>query len=118
MVSYYQNSSPTTNHVSVSEAFEQDAMAGDQALLAETPGLDALGGGMAGAPTMAPMGYQAELPEAPYSLWNLVGLALIVMFLCITGIMMTDIVRNMWAWEEGRDVSSSIAEGITAAFGL
>jgi hypothetical protein len=102
-----------------SEAFDQ---AGDQGLLVETAGLeeqlDALGG--AGAvPSLAPaVGYGAQLPEAPYSLWNVLGLFLIVFFLSITGVLMTDVVRNMWAWEEGRDVSTGISEGITSAFGL
>ena len=63
-------------------------------------------------------GRVGELAEAPYSVWNIMGLVLVMLFLMITGILMTDIVRNMWGWEEGRDVATSISEGITAAFGM
>jgi len=113
-----------------SEAFDQDAatmlQTGGQALLAETAGMDeqlgSLGGGVAvaavtpgAAPTFAPA---AELNEAPYSIWNLMGLMAIMLFLCISGVLMIDIVRNMWAWEEARDVSTSISDGVTTAFGL
>jgi len=113
-----------------SEAFDEDTAAlmqpGEVAPLAETDGmgqqLDSLGGevgvvqaGMAPAPAYAGL---AEPPEAPYSIWNLMGLLLILMFLSLTGILMTDIVQNMWAWEEARDVSTGISEGITSAFGL
>jgi len=116
-----------------SEAFDQDAATmlqadgGDQAMLAETAGLDAQldafnAGAPAGpavtpggAPAYAPIG---ELNEAPYSIWNLLGLMVIMLFLSVSGVLMMDIVRNMWAWEEARDVSTSISDGVTAAFGM
>ncbi|MFV1968838.1 MAG: helix-turn-helix domain-containing protein [Pirellulaceae bacterium] len=113
-----------------SEAFDEDTAGlmqpGDGAPLAETAGLeqqlDSLGGETAAPqPGMAPasaMYAPAEPPEVPYSIWNLLGLLLILMFLSISGVLMTDIVQNMWAWEEARDVSTSISEGITAAIGL
>ena len=31
----------------------------------------------------------AELPEAPYSIWNIMGLVLILIFLSLTGVLMT-----------------------------
>lgn len=116
-----------------SEAFDQDAATmlqaagGGQALLAETAGLeaqlDSLGGGITATPTVgkgaapayAPVG---ELNEAPYSIWNLMGLMMIMLFLFVSGVLMMDIIRNMWAWEEARDVSTSISDGVTTAFGL
>lgn len=116
-----------------SAAFDQDAAGmfaeGQGAILQETAGLeaqlDSLGAGAPAAPIAAGAAGPApayaiapELPEAPYSVWNLLGLTLILLFLCVTGILMTDIVQNMWAWEEARDVSTSISEGITGAFGL
>ena len=59
------------------------------------------------------------MPEAPYSIWNISGLVLILVFLAFTGVLMSDLVRNMWAWEEGgMDVATSISTGITdAVFG-
>ena len=116
-----------------SEAFDQDAATmlqaagGDQALLAETAGLDAQLDAFSagtpatpvvaagGAPAYAPVG---EMNEAPYSIWNLMGLMSIMLFLMISGVLMMDIVRNMWAWEEARDVSTSISDGVVTAFGM
>ena len=106
-----------------SGAFGDEALAcnrGD-ALLAdagmEQP-LEALGPGMMPAARPMPgMGYMPyEAAEAPYSVWNVVGLLVIVLLLSVSGIMLTDIVQNMWAWEEGRDVSTGIAEGISGMF--
>lgn len=105
-----------------SEAFDQEAMApAGQALLAESSGLeaqlDALGGGA--APAISPQAAYAaaEFPEAPYSAWNITGLVLILVFLSLTGILMMDVLRNMWGWEEGRDVSTGISQAISSAFG-
>jgi hypothetical protein len=47
--------------------------------------------------------------------WNILGLLSILLFFTMTSVFMTDIVRNMWLWEDGIDVSSSIANGITEA---
>lgn len=111
-----------------SAAFDQDAatLVTGQALLADSEGLDALGGGVralpAGAPTpagAAAQAYAAEPPETPYSIWNVIGLLLIIMFLSLSGIVMTDMMKNMWAWDEGgHDVATSISNGLTGAIGL
>lgn len=116
-----------------SAAFDQDAatLVPGQALLAETDGLDqqlgGLGGGgvpamPTGAPTPASAAaqvYAAEPPETPYSIFNVLGLLVIVMFLALSGIVMTDMMKNMWAWDEGgHDVATSVSNGLTAAIGL
>jgi excisionase family DNA binding protein len=107
-----------------SVAFDQDAAALGGPLLADTAGLDqqldALGGGGVAA---TPIGMQAPVyaggpPEAPYSFWNIAGLVMVLMFFSLTGVLLSDMVRNMWAWEEGMDVATSISEGVTAAFGM
>ncbi len=114
--------------------FDQDAntlvpgaLAG-QALLADSgldQPLDALGGGTPAMPTgPSPAGaakqvYAAEPPETPYSIWNVLGLLLIVGFLSLSGVVMTDMMKNMWAWDEGgHDVATSISTGLTSAIGL
>ncbi|MGE0758189.1 MAG: hypothetical protein AB7O38_14265, partial [Pirellulaceae bacterium] len=106
-----------------SAAFDQEGalVPDDGGLLAEGPSmdqqLDALGGGA--APVMAPaMVAAAGPPEAPYSAWNITGLVCIILLLSLTGVLMSDIMRNMWAWEDGLDMSTSISEGISKAFGL
>jgi hypothetical protein len=107
-----------------SVAFDQDAATlapGQGALLAEPGGLeqqlDALGGGgVAATPVGMPAfaGY-AGPPELPYSFWNITGLVLIIMIMSLSGVLMSDMVRNMWAWDQGMDVATSISEGLTAA---
>ncbi len=119
-----------------SAAFDQDAatlVPGDmegQALLAETDGLDqqldALGGGApatpAGAPTpaaAAAQAFAAEPPQTPYSIWNVLGLMLIIVFLSLSGIVMTDMMKNMWEWDEGgHDIATAVSNGLTKAIGL
>ncbi|MEX0820031.1 MAG: helix-turn-helix domain-containing protein [Pirellulaceae bacterium] len=119
-----------------SAAFDQDAatlVPGDvegQALLAESEGrdqqLDALGGGAPAMPSTAPtpaaaaaQAYAAEPPQTPYSIWNVLGLLVIILFLSLSGIVMTDMLKNMWAWDEGgHDVATSISNGLTSAIGL
>jgi hypothetical protein len=106
-----------------SAAFDQDAAAmlgqpglgGDAGLDQQ---LDSLGGGIGATPVALPtrLGLAAQ-PEAPYSIWNILGLLSILLMFTLTGVFMTDIVRNMWLWEDGLDVSSSIATGITSALG-
>jgi hypothetical protein len=101
-----------------SGAFDQDAggLPGGDALLADT-GLDQQLGGVGAGPMVMPrpMGY-AVAPEAPYSLWNVMGLLVIALLLSISGVMLTDIVQNMWGWENGHDVSTAISDGITSMF--
>ncbi|MBM4092431.1 MAG: helix-turn-helix domain-containing protein [Planctomycetes bacterium] len=55
--------------------------------------------------------------ETPYSVWNLMGLLLVVMMLSITGMLMADIVRNMWSWN-GEPVSGGVANAIIEALGI
>lgn len=103
-----------------SGAFGQDAdaMPAGDGLLAESSLDQQLGAMGTGAmPMPRPMGYMsAGLPEAPYSVWNVTGLLIILLLLSISGVMLTDIVQNMWGWEEGRDVSTAISDGITSMF--
>ena len=103
-----------------SGAFEAAmAEAGGPALLEETTGLDEkletieAAAGLAAGRMVGPGFVAAELPEAPYSIWNVMGLLTILLLLSLCGILLTDIVQNMWAWEEARDVSTGISKGIT-----
>ena len=116
-----------------SAAFDQDAATmvpgegAGQALLAETAGLeqqlDSLeSGGTPATPMTAPAptpaSAAADLPQTPYSIWNIMGLLLIVMFLSLAGVLMTDMMMNMWTWENdagAHDVSTGISKGLTKA---
>ncbi len=48
---------------------------------------DAMAAGGAGA---------AALPEAPYSIWNILSLVLVCLLLILVGMMMYELLRNMW----------------------
>jgi hypothetical protein len=66
-----------------------------------------------GAPLTQPA---AALPEAPYSIWNVLGLALCVVLLAFCGMFMFDLVRNMWSWDSPYEVNSAMMETILGWF--
>lgn len=67
-----------------------------------------------GAPVVAPT---AAFPEAPYSVWNVVGLAFCVIFLILTGMMVYDLLRNMWSWGGPYPINSSLMDTILGLLG-
>jgi excisionase family DNA binding protein len=57
--------------------------------------------GLAGPEDALAMGYgAAALPEAPYSIWNVIGLAFVAVLLIFVGMMMYDLLRNMWGFDK------------------
>jgi len=52
----------------------------------------------------------AVLPEAPYSVLNIVGLAFCTIVLMFVGMMMYDLMRNMWSWNQPMDVNSTLMD--------
>ncbi len=42
----------------------------------------------------------AALPEAPYSIWNIVSLVFVSMLLILVGMMMYELLRNMWGFDK------------------
>ncbi len=67
---------------------------------------------------IVPIGASGDFPEAPYSIWNILSLLLIVMLLSVTGMLMTDVIRNMWAWNGNSDVTSGIANALASMFSM
>lgn len=49
-------------------------------------------------------------PEVPYSLFQVLALLGILLLMCLSGILVTDVVRNMWAWS-GAD--NALTSGFT-----
>jgi hypothetical protein len=49
---------------------------------------------------MGAYGSAAALPEAPYSIWNIVSLVFVSMLLILVGMMMYELLRNMWGFEK------------------
>ncbi len=71
--------------------------------------------GFAPAGAAVTMGY----PEVPYSLPQVLSLLGILLLMCLSGILVTDIVRNMWAWAgEGSALTSGFTEMVLSAFGM
>ena len=65
----------------------------------------------------APLGAAAAaLPEAPYTAWNIVSLSFCTLFLVLVGMMMYDLMRNMWSWDGAYQVNSSIMDFILSFF--
>ncbi|REJ65076.1 MAG: DNA-binding protein [Planctomycetota bacterium] len=58
----------------------------------------------------------AALPEAPYSIWNVLALVVCVTTLSLCGIMMFDLVRNVWSWDQAYPVNSTLMDWILETF--
>jgi len=103
------------------DEFEDADMLGDDAVvLEEDPGVgeDAEAASMAGA---APLGGAPSIgavgPEQQYTVWNVVGLSFVTLMLAITGMMLMDVIRSMWSWNEAYTVNSAIMDTIVGMFG-
>ena len=47
-----------------------------------------------------------------YSIWNVLSLLLIVLLLAVTGMLMTDVLRNMWSWDGTYSASTPIMDAM------
>jgi hypothetical protein len=56
------------------------------------------------------------LPEAPYSIWNIIGLVLCSLLLILVGMMMYDLLRNMWSWQSVHPVNSYLMDTVLSWF--
>ncbi len=55
-----------------------------------------------------PAGMAPPVPvELGYSIWTVMGLMIITLVLIMTGVMMADVVKTMWSWNEQTELSSS-----------
>ncbi len=70
--------------------------------------------GMAPAAAGGPM--MAAAPEAPFSLWNVLSLALCSVLLLMCGMFTFDLLRNMWSWNEAYSVNSSMMDMVLSWF--
>ena len=50
--------------------------------------------------------------EADFSVWNIVGLAMLSMFMGLCGILALDVIRNIWSWDEPYSLNSTIMDFI------
>ncbi|MCY2975404.1 MAG: helix-turn-helix domain-containing protein [Planctomycetota bacterium] len=101
-----------------SDPFGDSEDAGEGGSYTEGDG-DAFGvptGGVVGAAAGAYRG----LPEVPLAGWQVATLLCIVIFMGMSGILITDIVRNMWSWngESNISVSSWFTKMIVDSLGM
>ncbi len=81
---------------------------------ADDGGLD-MGGALGAAPAGAAVAMSA--PEIPYSLFQVLSLLGILLLMCMSGILVTDVVRNMWAWSDSSALTSGFTEALLSAVG-
>jgi len=70
-----------------------------------------------GAATYAPSA-AAVAGEPPYTVGNLIGLGACLLLLALGSIMMLDMIRNIWSWEEPYTISSALIDSLLSLFGL
>jgi len=66
-----------------------------------------------GAPLAQP---GAVLPEAPYSIWNILSLSLCVIVLIFGGWFTYDLMQNMWSWGGTHEVTSPMMDWVLSLF--
>jgi excisionase family DNA binding protein len=67
-------------------------------------------------PSTSPLMVSMQAPEIPYSVWNVLSLAVVVLMLGVTGIMMADLLRYMWSWDQTVMTPSPLMDGILEIF--
>jgi len=84
------------------------------------PGFDMNAGVMpAAVPGMQPQQYVVTAPvETPYSVWNVLGLMATATVLALSGMLMWDVVLNLWSYDSGTTASTSLMDAIIGAVGL
>ena len=78
-----------------------------------TAGISPAGSVAAGAALMT----APPVPEAPYSMWNVIGLVCCAVLLLMTGIVMQDMIRNMWKWDGPEPVTRQITDSFGSTIG-
>ena len=80
-------------------------------------------GGMPGAGALvsatAPITMPApipEKPEYPYSIWNVISLFGCILVMAFAGMMMFDLVRNMWSWNGEYPLNSAMMDAVLQWF--
>lgn len=56
--------------------------------------------------------------ETPFSIWQVAALACMLVLLCICGMVMTDLIRNMWTYSETAAPVSSLTDALISMFGF
>ena len=57
-----------------------------------------------------------QIMEAPFSIWNILFLSLCTVLLLLCGMMLYDLIRNMWSWNGAYSINSSLMDMILGWF--
>jgi excisionase family DNA binding protein len=67
------------------------------------------------APGAAPVGVVSTV-ETPFSVYNVVGLSFCIIMLGLSGMMVYDLLRNIWSWDQVTPMNSSLLESVLNPF--
>jgi len=102
-------------------AASEGVLEGGEAVIDEAEQADELAGALEekeAAPVTLPTVELAAAQDIPYSIWNVLSLLAITVILAVTGMLMTDLVRNMWTWDQTFSASTPIMDVMVRMFGL
>ncbi len=99
-----------------------DAFAQAQMAMEPFPDSTPMVGGMAmaGMPGVGgqPVYVQVPVIEAPYSVWNVLGLFFVTLMLVCCGMLTVDILLNMWVFDSQSSMSMALMDAAISTFGL
>lgn len=75
------------------------------------------GGGMAATPVAAAAPV-AQVPEAPYSIFNILALVMVLFFVTMGSLISIDVVRNMWQYDGEIGVTSTLMDFVIQMVGI
>jgi len=69
--------------------------------------------GMEGQP-----GPVVPLSPGDYTIWNILSLGTCVLLLMLGGVLMIDMINNIWSWDQPYALNSAMLDGLMGIFGL
>ncbi len=73
---------------------------------------DATPAGLAGTGAAVGIAPAMDGSEAPYTIWNVLSLFFVALVLGFTGILMLDLMNNIWSWDGNYEFNSQIMDAI------
>jgi hypothetical protein len=65
-----------------------------------------------------PMYVTVPATEAPYSVWNVISLGTAAGLLALAGMMMVDLMLNMWSFDEPSSITTGLMDGFVGMLGM
>jgi excisionase family DNA binding protein len=96
---------------------EESGVLAEDALVAEEAMMDQGMGIQSGSPAAA-MGGVPMAYETPFSVWQVVVLASILILMSLCGMLMTDLMRNLWTYSEPSAPVSSLTDALISMIGF